>query len=132
MDIIERIIEKEYRMFDKVNEGGSRASCQDDKETFYAMRRCQFAAWNEEMRESYLEDLTCAEEDGFNLITEKYARMMKYTAPEEYAEMEPFLRPVTCEKKRWWSRFMGFLWTGAASCVTSIPISPLAAQPGRR
>ena len=58
--------------------------------TFYAMRRCQFAAWNEEMRESYLEDLTCAEEDGFNLITEKYARMMKYTAPEEYAEMEPF------------------------------------------
>ena len=99
MDIIERIIEKEYRMFDKVNEGGSRASCQDDKETFYAMRRCQFAAWNEEMRESYLEDLTCAEEDGFNLITEKYARMMKYTAPEEYAEMEPFLRPVTCEKE---------------------------------
>ncbi len=24
---------------------------------------------------------------------------MKYTAPEEYAEMEPFLRPVTCEKE---------------------------------
>ncbi|WP_419024600.1 DUF4125 family protein [Emergencia sp.] len=99
MDIIEKIIEIEYRMFDKVNEGGARASCQDDKETFYAMRRCQFTAWNEAMRESYLEDLICAEEAGFNLVTEKYARMMKYTAPAEYAQIEGLLRPVTAEKE---------------------------------
>lgn len=99
MDIIEKIIKMEYEMFDQVNEGGARASCQDDKETFYAMRRCQFAAWNEEMRESYLRDLSEAAAGGYNLVTEKYARMMKYTAPEEYAELEPFLRPVTLEKE---------------------------------
>lgn len=99
MDIIEKMIGIEYRMFDRVNEGGARASCQDDKETFYAMRRCQFAAWNDTMRRSYLEDLLEAEEAGFNLVTEKYARMMKYTAPQEYKEMEALLRPVSTEKE---------------------------------
>mgnify|MGYP003005199391 FL=1 len=86
-------------MFDQVNEGGARASCQDDKETFYAMRRCQFAAWNEEMKEFYLDDLERAEEAGCNLLIEKYARMMKYTVPKEYAQIEARLPLVTAEKE---------------------------------
>lgn len=99
MDIIERMIEIEYRMFDQVNEGGARASCQDDKETFYAMRRCQFTGWNEPMRQSYLADLIEAEELGVNLVTEKYAHMMRYTAPKEYEQIKSLLRPVSAEKE---------------------------------
>lgn len=99
MNITDKIIEKEYEMFDRVNQGKSRASCQDDRETFCAMRKCQFAGWNEAMLESYLEDLEQAEEKGVNLLTEKYAHMMEYTSPEEYALFEGLLQPVTEEKK---------------------------------
>lgn len=87
-------------MFDRVNQGRARASCQDDKETFSAMRRCQFAGWNEAMKASYLSDLEQAEKAGVNLVAEKYIHMMKYTAPEDYAQIKGALRPVDREKEQ--------------------------------
>ena len=42
-------------------------------------RLAQFLTWDDAMRESYYEDLTEAESVGWNLLTEKYARMMRYT-----------------------------------------------------
>ena len=40
------------------------------------------------MLELYISDFEKARLNGRNLITEKYARMMKSTAPEKYAELE--------------------------------------------
>jgi len=87
-DFIDRIVKLEWKQFDKVKNEGGRADCQDDWNTFSLMRRSQYMAWSDELLGSYLGDLLDAEDKGWNLIMEKYARMMKSTAPERYKELE--------------------------------------------
>lgn len=76
---IEEIIKIEWEMFQKVDNIGGRASCQDDDETFYIMRRSQYDNWSEEMVDLYLDFARRCLEAGRNLVSEKYARMMAYT-----------------------------------------------------
>jgi len=82
--IIDNIIKLEWPMFSSVNEGGPKASCQEDPVTFDGMRRGQFSAWNLETLESYYEDVQAASAIGRNLAMEKYIHMMKSTAPVQY------------------------------------------------
>lgn len=92
---IQRIVELEWKMFDKVKNEGGRADCQDDWNTFSLMRKSQYMAWDEALLESYLKDLEIAESKGWNMIMEKYARMMKTTAPTRYEELAPELPVIT-------------------------------------
>lgn len=46
MKLIQRLIEREWTLFDKVRNIGGRASCQDDRKTFFIMRGSQFLSWN--------------------------------------------------------------------------------------
>jgi hypothetical protein len=85
MTIIDEIIDAEWRFFDKVQNEGGRAGCQDDFETFQIMRKSQFLAWDEATVQAYAEDLHTAQQLGRNLIQEKYARMMASTALAQYA-----------------------------------------------
>ena len=96
--MIDKIVELEWKQFDRVKNEGGRASCQNDFKTFSIMRKSQYLTWNDELLSSYYTDLTLAEQSGWNLITEKYARMMKSTVPEKYAELEPEL-PVRSEER---------------------------------
>ena len=96
-DLIERIIEVEWKMFQDVPNIGGRAACQDDLKTFRIMRAAQSASWSDRTLESYLDDLNEAESSGRNLLTEKYARMMRSTLPSEYARIEHLLTPVDPE-----------------------------------
>ena len=86
--LIEEIVLHEWHQFDKVKNEGGRADCQDDWNTFSIMRKSQYNAWTDELLESYLADLIEAEEKGWNLIMEKYARMMESTTPARYKELE--------------------------------------------
>ena len=86
--IIDNIIKLEWPMFSSVNEGGPKASCQEDPVTFDGMRRGQFSAWNLETLESYYEDVQAASAIGRNLAMEKYIHMMKYDTTVEYLMME--------------------------------------------
>lgn len=98
--LINAVIEKEWLMFDRVQNQGGRASCQDDARTFYVMRYSQFAAWPPEVLSSYQKDVAEAVAQGRNLLTEKYAYMMAYTAPVVYEEkIKPYL-PMVSEKKQ--------------------------------
>lgn len=81
------IIKLEYEMFDKVKSMGGRASCQDDFNTFFAMRYSQFIVLKEDTLESYKADLLRAKNDGRNLLTKKYAHMMEYTDKEYFDQM---------------------------------------------
>lgn len=83
-ELIDTIVRNEWSQFDKVNNEGGRASCQDDWKTFNIMRRAQYLNWPDELLDSYLEDLLTAEREERNLLAEKYGRMMHSTAPAEY------------------------------------------------
>lgn len=87
-EYVEKIVALEWKQFDKVENEGGRADCQNNWNTFSIMRKSQYLTWTEELLASFYQDLMEAEEKGWNLITEKYARMMESTAPEKYAELE--------------------------------------------
>lgn len=83
---IQKIIAIEWAMFDCVNKGKGRASCQDDPDTFLIMRQAQFDAWCEELVDSYLSDLLIADAKGMNLIELKYLYMMCGFHLDEFME----------------------------------------------
>lgn len=97
---VQNIIALEWEMFDKVQNRGGRAACQDDKQTFDIMRSSQLTAWSPEMQAGYLHDLQRAQQEGRNLLTEKYAYMMARTNPEEYAAIADRLPPRDPEKDK--------------------------------
>lgn len=86
--LVEQIVELEWKQFQGVKNEGGRAYCQDNLETFEIMRKSQFLAWNQEVLESYLKDIQEAEKNHWNLLTEKYARMMESTAPDRFEEIK--------------------------------------------
>ncbi len=99
-ELIDRIVSLEWRAFDKVDNQGGRAGCQDDWGTFSIMRKSQYMLWSEDMLASFISDFERANANGWNLITEKYGRMEETTAPEEYEKIKASLPPVSDEKKQ--------------------------------
>ncbi len=98
--MIAKIIEIEWDMFQHVQNIGGRASCQDDRETFEIMRLSQYENWTDAMLRLYLEHLLRSQQDGRNLIAEKYGRMMEFTEPQYYKEeIEPKI-PALSETAR--------------------------------
>ena len=98
----ERILEilgKEWEMFHNVN-GEERASCQNNKAMFIAMRRGQYDIWSEEVLASYEKDLDRARDEGRNIAREKYINMMKSTDPEGYEIAKRELPEYSEEKIR--------------------------------
>lgn len=98
-EIIEKIVNIEWDMFQATRNEGGRADCQNNYNTFTLMRRSQFMAWNEELLRSYLSDLEDGERTGRNLVTEKYARMMESTAPDEYESFKDSLPAIDDERR---------------------------------
>ena len=95
-DKTNKIIAIEWAMFDQVNKGKSRASCQEDPDTFVLMRRSQFDAWSEELLDSGCIDLEgygadLLEEAGYVLTADESAYITRnnleflrdWSAPEE-------------------------------------------------
>ena len=93
-EMIMDIIDREWEMFQKVNNIGGRAACQENFTTFFVNRMSQAQAWSGAALESYLKDLDAAIQAGRNLLSEKYARMMAATAPEQYQKMAHLLPPL--------------------------------------
>lgn len=98
-ELVDYLVKFEYEEFDKTRNEGGRASCQDDWETFEIMRKSQYMTWTKEMLISLICDFENSRAEGWNMITEKYGRMMESTAPEEYARIEGQF-PVVTEQKR--------------------------------
>lgn len=96
---VDEIVKMEWEAFDYVKNEGGRASCQDDWLTFEIMRKSQYLTWTTEMLMQYREDFASATAKGWNPITEKYARMMESTAPEEYEKLRENLPVIPAEKK---------------------------------
>lgn len=99
-ELVENIAKLEFEAFDKVQNEGGRASCQNDWFTFSIMRKSQYLTWNRTMLLQYLYDFHREYHLGHNLIEEKYGRMMESTAPEKYARIKDHFPELTEEKKR--------------------------------
>lgn len=93
------IAKAEFEAFDKVQNEGGRASCQNNWPTFKVMRMSQYMTWSEDMLLQYLYEFKTNYANGRNMIEEKYARMMESTAPLEYARFADLLPPLDDEKK---------------------------------
>lgn len=98
-ELMEKLITLEWRDFDRVKNIGGRADCQDDWNTFSIMRRSQYLTWTVPMLQSYIEDFEEADARGWNLIAEKYGRMMESTDPAGYAEIADNFAEIPPEKK---------------------------------
>lgn len=91
MGIVKQIVDMEWDLFTNLNNTGGRAFCQDNKEEFYINRTTQWENLTEEIQDSYLNDMLIAEEQGRNMLFEKYAYMMKTTHPDEYESIKKYL-----------------------------------------
>ena len=98
--LITDIIDIEWEMFYSTRNVGGQASCQQDKSRFVIMRKAQFLGWNEESLQCYRTDLRQAESAGENLVTLKYAYMMKSTDPAGYKTIEERLPKLSPEKEK--------------------------------
>ncbi|MFQ9515828.1 MAG: tetratricopeptide repeat protein [Eubacterium sp.] len=87
-EIIDEIVKLEFEAFDKVQNVGGRAECQNNWPFFYVMRKSQYMTWTDEMLECIRNLWQQNKHKGWNMITEKYGRMMEYTAPEEYEQIK--------------------------------------------
>lgn len=97
--LVNELVSLEWQAFDKVENLGGRADCQDNWSTFSIMRKSQYYTWTESMLKSYIHDFHAANDRGWNLITEKYARMMESTDPERYRSIQDQLPVIPPEKK---------------------------------
>ncbi len=95
LEKVERILQLEWNMFQKVENIGGRASCQEDFETFYIMRRSQYENWTDEMLDVWTKYVEESELAGRNLLSEKYARMMQYSDLHYYNKHLKHKLPVT-------------------------------------
>ena len=98
-ELEKQIIEKEWLMFQKVQDVNGRASCQDDWTTFLIMRISQFEGWDMNVLESYYDDIEQAEAQERNLIMEKYAYMMEETDPVYFLSIKGMLPEISEEKQ---------------------------------
>lgn len=99
VELVDAIAKIEFQAFDKVQNEGGRAYCQNDWPTFSVMRKSQYLTWDRPMLMQYLYDFNRELALGHNLITEKYGRMMESTAPERYARLEKHFPEIPAEKK---------------------------------
>ena len=98
-ELTELIARTEFEEFDKVQNEGGRASCQNDWATYGIMSKSQYLTRNPTMLLQYLYDFKRESALGHNLITEKYGRMMESTAPEKYEKIKDNFPPLSEEKK---------------------------------
>ncbi|HKM04709.1 MAG TPA: DUF4125 family protein, partial [Lachnospiraceae bacterium] len=98
-NLVEKIVQMEWEAFDKVTNDGGRASCQNDWNTFMIMRSSQYLTWTNDLLLSFLDDFNVASSRGWNLITEKYGRMMESTATEQFNEIKDSFPVLSQEKK---------------------------------
>jgi hypothetical protein len=78
------IVSIEWSQFDQVHGLGGRASCQDDIMHFFIYRVSQYVAFPHIMLPCICAELERSEQEGRNLIEEKYAQMMKKTDPDDF------------------------------------------------
>ena len=126
--LMEKLIGLEWKDFDRTQNIGGRADCQDDWNTFSIMRRSQYMTWTVPMLQSYISDFEEADARGWNLITEKYARMMETTDLQGYLQIAESLPQLLPEKKEIIEEIVRIQVEWMAECAAQYPKAALLAR----
>lgn len=119
--MIEQILDLEWEMFQNTQNIGGRASCREDKRTFYLMRESQWKVMSETVLEQYYADLCKAKSQGRNMVAEKYGYMMESYDPQGFAEIESLLPIKSQEEMRLVERIVGIYMTWYEEAQKMIP-----------
>ncbi len=99
-ELTDDIIALEWRAFEEAGSmGGLSGYTKADRETFRIMRKSLYLSWPEKLLRKYEEDFAASLMCGRDMVTEKYARMMEYTAPEIYASIKDRLPEISDGKR---------------------------------
>lgn len=98
--IIAKIISIELNFFKNTKSIGGPASCQSKLDNFIVARTANWNLYPAPILNSYLNDLENAKSKNLNLVTIKYAYMMKYTSPNEYEKIKDLLPKISIEKEK--------------------------------
>lgn len=98
-ELISKIVAIELDFFQNTKSLGGPAPCQSQIQTFVLARTGQWNLYPTAVLESYLHDLENALTHHQNLITLKYAYMMKTTSPAEYENIKDKLPVISQEKE---------------------------------
>ena len=128
--IVNDIINREWEMFQKTQNMGGRAACQDQYDTFYANRYSQHCIFQPDTLESYRNDLIAAGMIGRNLITEKYGYMMEFTDPDYYnANLRDRLPMLTETKAQLIAQIVSLQLVGYQKYAAEYPALARAGRP---
>ena len=128
--VVNDIVNREWEMFQKTQNMGGRAACQDQYDTFYANRYSQHCVLQPDTLESYRNDLIAAGMIGRNLITEKYGYMMEFTDPDYYnANLRDRLPALTETKAQLMAQIVSLQLEGYRQYATEYPALARAGRP---
>ena len=128
--VVNDIVNREWEMFQKTQNIGGRAACQDQYDTFYANRYSQHSILQPDTLESYRNDLIAAGMIGRNLITEKYGYMMEFTDPDYYnANLRDRLPALTETKAQLIAQIVSLQLEGYRQYATEYPALARAGRP---
>ena len=128
--VVNDIVNREWEMFQKTQNMGGRAACQDQYDTFYANRYSQHSILQPDTLESYRNDLIAAGMIGRNLITEKYGYMMEFTDPDYYnANLRDRLPALTETKAQLIAQIVSLQLEGYRQYATEYPALARAGRP---
>ena len=96
-ELLDNIIEFEFDMFERVRTSEP-SLCQEQPETFRAMRGMTHSVLSTKTLQSYFEDLQKAKAEGRNLLTEKYARMDNRIPP---LKVNPLINDIVKVESGW-------------------------------
>ncbi|MDR1775872.1 MAG: DUF4125 family protein [Actinomycetes bacterium] len=128
-EVTVEIVGLEWDMFSTVDNRGGKANCQENPREFGEMRAAQLYGWTPELKNAWRMDLLQASVEDRNLMSEKYARMMESSFPEEYARIEHLLPKLSSQQKEGIERLVEIVVGWAEETARDYPAIAGAGRP---
>lgn len=129
MNIINRIVEYEWEMFQKLVTNQKKLECRNNKYMFLLMRLSQWNVYPINVQSSYLNDIHEALSEKRNLLFEKYAYIMILSGHLAERDLRNILPIVNSEKEELVNKIINHhrFWYEAAKA--KLPLTSSAGRP---
>ena len=129
MNIINRIVEYEWEMFQKLTTAQKKLECRNNKYMFLLMRLSQWSVYPLNVQTSYLNDIHEALSENRNLLFEKYAYIMILSGHFIECEIRNILPIVKKEKEELVNKIIKHHRFWYNSVMEKLPITASTGRP---